>query len=162
MTIPQTMDEQFRTIVGAEHVRAATADDSPVGTNCKIAVSPGTEKEVAAVLARANELGIAVIPRGGGTKLGWGNPPKRADLVVSPARLKRVLEHAWADLTVSVEAGCPFETLQEKLAQHGQRLALDGLWPQRATIGGMLSTNDRGALRMAFGALGVLIIGGAL
>jgi glycolate oxidase FAD binding subunit len=45
------------------------------------------------------------------------------------------------------------------LAQHGQRLAFDGLWPERATIGGVLSTNDSGALRLRFGALRDLIIG---
>jgi len=159
MTIPQTIDEQFRTIVGAEHVRAATADDSPVGTNCKIAVSPGTEKEVAAVLARANELGLAVIPCGGGTKLGWGNPPERADVLVSLSRLDRIIEHAWADLTVVVEAGCTMEHLQNTLANQGQRLALDCLWPEKATVGGVLSTNDSGVLRLRYGALRDLVIG---
>jgi glycolate oxidase FAD binding subunit len=125
----------------------------------KLVAEPANEQEVAAVLSCANEAGLAVIPRGGGTKLAWGNPPKRADLVVSTARLNRVLEHAWADLTVTVEAGCTLQTLQEKLAEHGQRLALDGLWPKRATIGGLLSTNDSGVLRLRFGALRDLIIG---
>jgi glycolate oxidase FAD binding subunit len=49
--------------------------------------------------------------------------------------------------------------LQQALAQHGQRLAFDALWPERATIGGVLSTNDSGALRLRFGALRDLIIG---
>jgi glycolate oxidase FAD binding subunit len=69
------------------------------------------------------------------------------------------VEHVWADQTVTVEAGCTLQSLQKKLAQHGQRLAFDGLWPERATIGGVLSTNDSGALRMRFGALRDLIIG---
>ena len=107
----------------------------------------------------AKEAGLAVIPRGGSTKLAWGNPPRRADLVLSTARLNHVLEHASADLTVSVEAGCTIKTLQETLAVHGQRLAVDPLWPEQATIGGILSTNDSGALRLRFGALRDLIIG---
>jgi glycolate oxidase FAD binding subunit len=49
--------------------------------------------------------------------------------------------------------------LRQTLAQHRQRLALDGLWPERATIGGALSTNDGGVLRLRFGALRDLIIG---
>jgi glycolate oxidase FAD binding subunit len=49
--------------------------------------------------------------------------------------------------------------LQSALAQHGQRLALDPLWPEQATIGGVLSTNDSGSLRLRFGALRDLIIG---
>jgi glycolate oxidase FAD binding subunit len=49
--------------------------------------------------------------------------------------------------------------LQKTLAQHGQQLALDPLWPERATIGGILSTNDSGTLRARYGSLRDLIIG---
>ena len=69
------------------------------------------------------------------------------------------MEHAWADLTVTVEAGCTIAELQRTLAQHGQRLAMDPLWPERATIGGILATNDSGALRLGYGSLRDLIIG---
>ena len=106
-----------------------------------------------------NDAGLRVAPRGGGTKLTWGNPPARVDLIVSTARLDQIIEHAWADLTVTVEAGCTMQNLQERLARHGQRLALDAMWPERATVGGVLSTNDSGALRLRFGGLRDLIIG---
>src|SRR5258707_5746105 len=75
------------------------------------------------------------------------------------ARLNQVIEHAWADLTVSVDAGCTFQQLQNTLAQHGQHIAVDPLWPERATVAGMLSTNDSGTLRIRYGALRDLIIG---
>jgi glycolate oxidase FAD binding subunit len=115
--------------------------------------------DVATLLRDASRDGQAVIPRGGGTKLEWGRPPRRADFVLSTARLDRVLEHAWADMTATVEAGCTVARLQRALAEHGQRLACDPLWPERATIGGILATNDNGALRARFGALRDLIIG---
>jgi glycolate oxidase FAD binding subunit len=120
---------------------------------------PTTENDVACVLRSANEEGLAVLPRGGGTKQDWGNPPTRADVVLSTTQLNRVLEHAWADLTVTVEAGCTVAKLQKCLAQYGQRLAIDALWPEQATIGGILSTNDSGALRLAYGSLRDLVIG---
>src|SRR5437867_6320775 len=120
---------------------------------------PGDSAAVAGVLSRANLAGLAVIPRGGGTKLDWGRPPRRADVVLSTARLARVLEHAWADMTATVEAGCTLARLQQTLAEHGQRLACDALWPERATIGGVLAANDNGPLRARFGALRDLIIG---
>src|SRR5262249_58475183 len=66
------------------------------------------------------------------------------------------------DMPVPVEAGCAIATLQAALAQHGQRLAIDGLWPKSATIGGILSTNDSGALRLRFGSLRDLIIGSTI
>ena len=112
--------------------------------------SPANQEEVSAELKRASAAGLAVIPRGGGTKTGWGNPAAREDLVLSTTRLNRVLEHAWADLTVTVEAGCTVAQLQQTLAQHGQRLAVDVLWPDRATIGGILSSNESGSLRLRY------------
>ncbi len=150
---------KFIALVGNEYVRAATAADAVAGAQPKLVIEPGAERELAEILRLSNEAGLAVIPRGGGTKLGWGNSPARADVVLSTARMTEIIEHAWADLTVTVEAGCTIQRLQETLGQHGQRLALDPLWPEKATVGGVLSTNDSGALRLRFGALRDLIIG---
>lgn len=159
MNSTSAIAEKLESIVGAAYVCPATAKDVFAGQRPEYVVSPGNEKELAAVLSSANEAGIAVIPRGGGTKLEWGNPPRHAHIILSTTRLNRVLEHAWADLTVSVEAGCTLESLETKLDEHGQRLALDALWPERATVGGVLSSGDSGVLRLRFGALRDLIIG---
>jgi glycolate oxidase FAD binding subunit len=157
--IASSFEDAARVIVGAGHLRPASADDAVAGIQPQFVVEPGTEQELANVLKLANDAGLAVLPRGGGTKLAWGNPPQRADIVLTTARLNAILEHAWSDLTVTVEAGCTFKQLRETLAEHGQRLALDALWPSRATVGGILSTNDSGALRLRFGSLRDLVIG---
>ena len=154
-----SFEESLRSVVGSENLRAAVPADTVNGVLPQFVAEPGNERQLASVLSLANEAGMAVVPRGGGTKLDWGNRPKRADLILSTARLNRIVEHVWADLTVTAEAGCTLQSLQKTLAQHGQRLAFDGLWPERATIGGVLSTNDSGALRLRFGALRDLIIG---
>jgi glycolate oxidase FAD binding subunit len=159
MTASTVTAGKFESIVGPANVTVATAADAVAGVQPEFVVSPADEQELAAVLVFANEAGMAVIPRGGGTKLQWGNRPERAGILLSTARLNRVLEHAWADLTVSVEAGCTMQMLQDAAAQHGQRLALDALWPERATVGGVLSTNDSGVFRLRFGGLRDLIIG---
>ena len=158
-TTANTFETDARAIVTAKYVRAAGTNDVVAGVQPRFVVEPGSEQELAKVLKLANAAGLAVIPRGAGTKLEWGNPPARADVILSTARLHRVIEHAWADLTVSAEAGCTIGKLQETLAKHGQRLALDALWPERATVGGALSTNDSGALRLRFGSLRDLVIG---
>src|SRR6201981_3952090 len=148
-----TFEADVREIVTAKYVRTAGESDAVAGAQPSLVVEPGSEQELAKVLELANGAGLAVIPRGGGTKLEWGNRPERADVILSMARLNRVIEHAWADLTVSVEAGCTFQQLQNTLSQHGQRIAVDPLWPERATIGGILSTNDSGTLRIRYGGL---------
>jgi len=151
--------EVLRAIVGPEHVRIATEEDAVAGIAPLVIVEPANERQVASALRCANQAGLSVIPSGGGTKLDWGNRPRTADVILSTRRLNQVIEHAWADLTVTVEAGCTIAQLQRTLAQHGQRLAIDPLWPERATVGGILATNDSGSLRLAYGALRDLIIG---
>jgi glycolate oxidase FAD binding subunit len=148
-----------RAEVGEEHVRAAAPADAVDGVLPTMVVEPGTPGELAGVLKTATAAGLRVIPRGGATKMEWGNPPRSGDLIISTRRLTRVVEHAWADMTATVEAGCPVQQLQQTLAEHGQRLALDPLWPERATIGGILATNDSGPLRIRYGSLRDLIIG---
>jgi glycolate oxidase FAD binding subunit len=154
-----TLWDDLRAIAGPEHLRPAGARDCIAGVQPQMVLEPANEIELAAALRCVDAAGLGVLPRGGGTKLGWGNQPVRAGLVLSTARLNRVIEHAWADLTVSVEAGCTIQTLQNTLAQHGQRVAVDPLWAERATVGGVLSTNDSGTLRIRYGALRDLIIG---
>jgi glycolate oxidase FAD binding subunit len=70
-------------LVGNEYVRAATGSDAIAGAQPKLVVEPGTERELAEVLRLSNEAGLAVIPRGSGTKLAWGNPPTRTDIILS-------------------------------------------------------------------------------
>jgi glycolate oxidase FAD binding subunit len=112
-SLKSTFEADVREIVTAKHVRTAAASDAVAGVRPSFVVEPGSEQELAKVLQLANAAGLSVIPRGGGTKLEWGNPPLRADVILSTARLNRVLEHAWADLTVRVEAGCTIAKLQE-------------------------------------------------
>jgi glycolate oxidase FAD binding subunit len=150
--MPETLidiAERVAAIVGVEHV--AREQDG-------VTVAPADTQQVSEVLRFANEHGLAVMPVGGGTKLGWGNPVA-AQIRLSLARLNRVLEHPWEDLTCTVQAGCTWASMQQTLAQHGQFVALDPLWPERATVGGILATNDSGALRHKYGSLRDLVIG---
>jgi glycolate oxidase FAD binding subunit len=162
---------ELAAILGQEHLRQATAataadacdacdgGDSVDGVAPQRIAEPGTAEELARALCWARGAGLKVTPRGGGTKMGWGNPPAACDLLLSTARLDRVLEHAWGDMTVIAEAGCRVADLQQTLAEHGQHLALDPLWPGRATVGGILATNDSGTLRLRYGSLRDLVIG---
>ena len=146
-------------IVGRDHVRIASKADAIDGVSPRFIVEPATPSEVGRVLAVASTAGQRLVPRGGGTKLGWGNPPQAVDGVLSLRRLDRVLEHAAGDMTVTVEAGCTIAELQQSVAEHGQRLALDPLWPTGATVGGVLATADAGPLRWTFGSVRDLVLG---
>lgn len=123
-----------------------------------IVAAPGDAAQIAEILRWAQANHVAVIPTGGGTKLDWGNPVA-AGIRLSLERLHRVREHAWQDMTCTVEAGCSWSAMQAELSRHGQMVALDPLWPDRATVGGIVATNDSGSLRLRYGGLRDLIIG---
>src|SRR5689334_4687358 len=101
VTFDSSVPQKFNEILRSEHPRPAPPADAVSGIQPQVVLEPTTEQQLAAALRLANESKLAVIPRGGGTKLGWGNPPARADLILSTVRLNRVLEHASADLTVT-------------------------------------------------------------
>ncbi len=149
-----------------DDVRPATAADTVAGIQPSLVAAPATTEQASAVMRAAAALGLAVIPRGAGTKLHWGYPPERADLVLDLTRLDQVVEHAAGDLVVTVQAGVRLEHLASVLAEAGQRLALDCAarplpsGPATAgTIGGVLAAGAAGPLRLRYGTPRDLLIG---
>lgn len=122
-------------------------------------VAPGSVESLAATVQMASELGYTVIPRGGGTKMDFGHPPSRADIVVSMERLNRIVAHEPADQTATVEAGITMAGLQAGLGKRGQYLPLDPPHGDLGTLGGVLATNASGVLRTSFGTARDMVIG---
>ena len=150
--------EDLQQIVGAEHAREATPEDAVDSLEPSFVAEPGSIEEISELLRLAGEEGLAVAPRGGGTKMGWGNPPRDLDLVVSTTRLNEVIEHVPGDQVVRVQAGMRLQDLQERLAGSDQMLALDP--PEEgATIGGIVAANSYGPRRYRYGTIRDLIIG---
>jgi glycolate oxidase FAD binding subunit len=139
-------------------VRPASGADAVDGVPAELVAEPASVAEASRVLAAACRAGKKVVVVGGGSKLGLGNPPERADLIVSTRRMDRVLEHAAGDLVVRVEAGARLADLQAALAPAGQWLALDPPEPG-ATVGGVVAANASGPRRLRYGTVRDLIIG---
>lgn len=140
---------RLASIIGPENVRAAGS---------AIIAAPADTQQIAEILRFAHTNELTVVPTGGGTKRSWGNPGT-PDILLSLERMDRLREHTWEDMTCRVEAGCTWAAMQAELRRHGQMVALDPLWPEMATIGGIVATNDSGALRLKYGGLRDLIIG---
>jgi glycolate oxidase FAD binding subunit len=136
-------------IVGEEFVRTGGG---------RVQIAPADIAQLAAIARYADAHGLPLLPQGGGTKMDWGNPMPLGP-VLSMQRMNQVKEHAWQDMTCTVQAGCTWAAMQGALAQHGQHVALDPLWSAKATVGGVIATNDSGALRLKYGGLRDLIIG---
>jgi glycolate oxidase FAD binding subunit len=147
-------------------VRPAGPDDAVDGVLARYVASPAGLDEASAVLRAAAADGLATVPRGAGTRLAWGSPPTRCDLVIDTRLMNRVLEHAAGDLVVRVQAGLGLDQLGRVLGEAGQRLALDppaaattGNAQETGTVGGMLATGAAGPLRFRYGTPRDLLIG---
>ena len=133
---------------------AATDEDTVAGVPARFVAAPASTEEAAAVLTAAARENLAVVVRGGGTKLDWGMPPQRLDLIVDTHRLTGVVEHAAGDLIMVARAGTALDTLE----LGGQQLALDSPLPG-ATVGGTVATSTSGPRRMLYGTARDLLIG---
>ena len=153
--IQQTIEDSL----GAVSVRAGSESDAIDGITPEAVVSPRSIDELSRFLSYANEEGLAVAPRGGGTQLALGNRMRRLDAVVDMSALNQVVAHNAADLTLAVEAGIALASLREVLAAEGQFLALDAPLPARATIGGTLAAGVSGPLKWQYGSARDLVIG---
>ena len=157
MTASTEALRQSPVLAACAAVRAGATADAIDGVKPRLVVEPGTAEDVAALLALASRERLSVVFRGGGTRLAWGRRPEPIDLLVSMRRLNRVLAHADADLTATVEAGATIHEFNAVLARHRQWLPIDAT--DEATVGGAIATNDSGPLRHRYGTPRDLLIG---
>ncbi len=142
----------------SDGVRAGAPADAVDGVVPTMVVAPGSPEDVADLLRAARGSGLSVVPRGAGTKLGWGNPLRSVDLALDVRRLAGVLEYNPGDLVVRAEAGVTLAGLRDRLAAEGQQLALDPPEPG-ATLGGIVAANASGPRRLRYGTVRDLLIG---
>jgi glycolate oxidase FAD binding subunit len=123
------------------------------GVEIGATLRPANAEALAAALARLSEAGLAAVVRGGGSRLDFGNPPRRADLLLSTERLSGVEELDLEDGVVRAGAGTPLAELRAQLAAAGARWELPLDPPgARATLGGALAAGASGPRRLGFGA----------
>lgn len=125
-------------------------------------LTPRDEAEVAALLTAATRDGLALMVRGGGTKLDWRPAPERCDAILSTAALTGIVDHQPGDMTLVARAGTPLTAVQAAVAadeRHRQRLMLDPLGGDAATLGGILSTRAAGPRRHRYGTPRDIVIG---
>lgn len=77
-------------ICGPRFARYAGPADEVAGSPAVYVAMPGSVEAVSAVMRLAAERDLAVAPRGAGTKLDWGAPPARLDVLIDTGRLAGV------------------------------------------------------------------------
>jgi len=114
-------------------------------------VFPDSTKATAEVIRACREHGVPVLPRGAGTGLAGGATPLRGGVVVSLARMKKILDISLRDRMVRVQAGVLNLELSSVLAGTYWHFAPDPSSQVACTIGGNIATNAGGPHTLKYG-----------
>ena len=116
-----------------------------------IVTLPESEQQVLAILAVCRDLQVPVVPRGAGTGLSGGALPIADGLVLSTARLNRIVRmEPYARLAV-VQPGVRNLAISEAAAPHGLYYAPDPSSQIACTIGGNVAENAGGVHCLKYG-----------
>jgi len=125
-------------------------------------VRPGSTAEVAAVVqACAATPGVSIVPQGGNTGLVVGSVPDDSgtQVVLSLTRMNAVRAIDPDNLTLTVEAGCVLQNLQDVAEKAGFLFPLSLAAEGSCTIGGNLGTNAGGTQVLRYGNARDLCLG---
>ncbi len=114
-------------------------------------ILPRDAREIGIAVRIARACGEPVVPRGAGTGFCGGSVPSRGGLVISFARMNRILELDLPNRRARVQAGLVNLGLSTALAGHGLFYAPDPSSQKISTIGGNVGTNAGGPHCLSYG-----------
>ncbi len=116
-----------------------------------IVTLPTSEEQVLAILNTCRELGVPIVPRGAGTGLSGGALPIADGVVISTARLNRIVRVDAYSRTAVVQPGVRNLAISEAAAQYGLYYAPDPSSQIACTIGGNVAENSGGVHCLKYG-----------
>jgi glycolate oxidase len=150
--------DELRAIVGdpyllieKEDVIVYEQDGSILQAMPEIVVVPANTAEVAAVVRAAEKAGAPIVPRGSGTGLAGGAVPAEGGVVLSLARLDRILEIDLENRIAVVEPGVINLEVTKAIAKDGFFYAPDPSSQAACSVGGNIANNSGGPHTLAYG-----------
>ncbi|HEY7219817.1 MAG TPA: FAD-binding oxidoreductase, partial [Candidatus Binatia bacterium] len=117
----------------------------------EIVVLPADVEQVAAVIKLAKRANVPIIPRGSGTGLAGGAVPAEGGIVLSLARLNRILKIDLENRTALVEPGVINLDVTKAVAKDNLFYAPDPSSQAACSIGGNVANNSGGPHTLAYG-----------
>jgi glycolate oxidase len=149
---------QLRAIVGApyvlvekEDVIVYEQDGSIFQTIPEVVVLPGDVEQVSAVVKTAKRAGVPLVARGSGTGLAGGAVPAEGGIVLSLARLDRILKVYLENRIAIVEPGVINIDVTRAVAKDGFFYAPDPSSQNACSVGGNVANNSGGPHTLAYG-----------
>ena len=157
--LPADLDRSLSELLGAEGWRTDEAtrrqhgqDDSRRWAMPDAVAFPRDAEQVAAIVRRCREHRVAIVARGAGTGTTGAAVPFAGGVVVSLARMNRIVEVRAADRCAVVEPGVLNGDLQQALMPHGLFWPPDPSSAAMCSVGGNLATNAGGPRAVKYGA----------
>jgi len=168
LSIPADLPQRLRAIVG-ERGLVAPGEHGPFENDWRgrfhgraaAVVKPASTEETARVVALLHGLRIPIVPQAGNTGLCGGATPDDSgrEVILNVSRMNRIREVDPDDNTMTVEAGCVLQTLQEVAEKHDRLFPLSLGAQGSCEIGGNLSTNAGGTGVLRYGNTRDLVLG---
>ena len=165
----QSLVDKLRIRFGARLAVTEPADIEPWLTDWRgrwhgrsaAILQPQSTEEVAAIVALANEHGVALVPQGGNTSMVGGATPSAdgSALILSLRRMTGIRSIDPAAKRAVAEAGVVLQAMHEAVLEQGMRFPLTLGAKGSATIGGLVSTNAGGTQVLCFGSMRALVDG---
>ena len=157
--LPAALDAELAALLGAEGWRtddaarqAHGADDSRRHALPDAVAIPRDRAQVAAIVRACRAHRVPVVARGAGTGTAAAAVPFEGGVVVSFARMDRILDIRPGDRCAVVEPGVLNADLQQALQPHGLFWPPDPSSAERCTVGGNLACNAGGPRAVKYGA----------
>jgi len=159
--------EQLRKIVGKENVLASKEDMIAYSYDAMnlwshkpdVVVLPVDAAQISEVLKFANENGIPVTPRGGGTNVSGGSIPIKGGIVLVTTRMDRIIEINKNNLNATVEPGVILQDFNNALAREGLFFPPDPQSAAGCTMGGVVAENSGGPSCLKYGVTKQYVLG---
>src|SRR2546422_1918529 len=140
---------ELRQIVGDEYVLVEKEDvivyeqdGSIMQVLPEVVVLPGSTEQVAGVVRAARRANVPIVPRGSGTGLAGGAVPAEGGVVISLARMNRILELDLRDRIAVVEPGVINQDVTKAVAAGGFFFAPHPSSQAACSIGGNIAHNS--------------------
>ncbi len=131
----------------------------PEPSRAKAIVRPASTDEVSTVMKLCHAAGQVVIPVGGNTGLVEGATAGEDDILLSLERMNAVESLDETGCTMTVQAGVPLHTVQERAADADLMFPVDFGARGSAQIGGAISTNAGGNAVIRYGMMREQVLG---
>jgi D-lactate dehydrogenase (cytochrome) len=168
-SIPSSSLQAIKDLLGPQGYLESDGDRAPFEVDFRaihrgrtpLVALPQSTAKVAQLVRYCAEQRIGIVPQGGNTSYCGGATPHagNSELVVSLRRMNRIRSVDALNDSMTAEAGCVLETLQDAAAAANRLLPMSLGSEGSCTLGGVIATNAGGTTVLRYGMMRELVLG---